>query len=84
MVINILVTKVELRNIDLNSVLSMVHSLRHSGYVQGEDFDFAYFPEKLAYGGYGSDQFDRVLQTKRVEFYFEDEQTAFLFKLKYQ
>jgi hypothetical protein len=84
MVINILVTKVELHNIDMNSTLNIVHNLRHSGYVQGKDFDFAYFPEKLSWDISSGDPFDRILQTRRVEFYFEDEQTAFLFKLKYQ
>jgi hypothetical protein len=82
MAINIIMTKVELYNIDMSSMLNIVYNLRHTGYVQGVDFDFAYFPEKLSWGG-ADDPFDRIIQTRRVEFYFSDEQAALIFKLKY-
>jgi hypothetical protein len=83
MAINIIMTKVELHNINMSSVLNIVYNLRHTGYVQGVDFDFAYFPEKLSWDISSGDPFDRIIQTRRVEFYFSDEQAALIFKLKY-
>jgi len=75
--------KIELHNLNINNALDIVRDLRYCGYSQGKDFDFAYFPEKISYDPSSGDFYSRILQTRRVEFYFENEQAAFLFRLKH-
>jgi len=71
---------VTLDDIDLNSIMNIVYNLRHSGYEQGKDFDFAYFPERVQFTfNFG----DVVRRPRRTEFSFYDEQLGMMFKLRY-
>lgn len=68
---------VTLNNFTLTEMLEIVADLRNQGYRQGQDFDFAYHPEKF------TDQvpYDRI-QERHIKFMFYDEQLGLFFKLK--
>jgi hypothetical protein len=57
--------------------LELVNELRNSGYIQGKDFDFAYYPS--AY-----DNFTGRTRPSYVLFHFHNEVLATYYGLKWQ
>lgn len=70
--------KVVLTDFTLNDFLEKIKDLRHAGYRQGYDFDFAYFPEKLE----SNDFSYTVKESRRIEVTFYDDELGLIFKLK--
>lgn len=70
--------KVVLTDFTLSDILEKVDALRKEGYKQGKDFDFAYYPEKLANDNFTYDK----IQERKLEFTFYDNELALIFKLK--
>lgn len=70
--------KVVLTDFVLSDILETVTSLRQQGHRQGQDFDFAYHPEKFE----GNNSFAGKIQQRTVEFTFYDEELGLMFKLK--
>lgn len=79
--INNFMITVTLDDIDLKSIMNIVYNLRHSGYEQGKDFDFAYFPERVQFT---LDFGDVVRRPRRTEFRFNNEELALFFQLKHK
>lgn len=73
-------TQVELVSIRIDRVLEIVHELRQEGLVQGQDFDFAYSPERL---NYNLAYIGEVLDQRHTVFSFYNDSLASWFALKY-
>lgn len=70
---------VRFTGIKVDTILDIVHELRRLGLVQGQDFDFAYTPEK-----HKNDLIDGAALVKRhTVFSFYDDGLASWFGIKY-
>ena len=70
-------TSVSIEGLTVNETMEIVYDLRSQGYIQGVDFDFAYYPEVF-------DSFcGEPLRFKHAVFTFYVEKYATLFALKY-
>lgn len=73
-------TQIELVSIRIDRVLEIVRELRHQGLVQGQDFDFAYSPERL---DYNLASVGEVLAQRHTVFSFYNDSLASWFGIKY-
>ena len=66
---------IAIRNIDPNQVIDIVHVLKEQGYMQGQDFDFAY----------NQSRWDEMIGEipRHTDFVFYNDQLATWFQLKY-
>lgn len=62
---------------NINRIMDVVHDLRAQGLVQGQDFDFAYYPGEVT-----TDEFHIATQ-RRTVFTFYTESMATWFAIKY-
>ena len=69
-----------LTNVKIDNILAIVRELRQLGIVQGEDFDFAYTPERL---DYNLASVGEILSMRKTTFSFYDESLASWFGIKY-
>lgn len=70
-------TAVNIEDLTVNETMEIVYELRRQGYIQGVDFDFAYYPEVM--NNFSGDP----LRFKHAVFTFYVEKYATLFALKY-
>jgi len=70
--------KIKIEPTDAGRALEIVRELRDMGLVQGQDFDFAYFPPQSS----GSYSYEPNIPA-RAEFEFYNEKYSSMFALKY-
>jgi UDP-N-acetyl-D-mannosaminuronate dehydrogenase len=71
---------IQLTGTRIDTILGIVRELRQAGLVQGQDFDFAYSPERL---DYNLATVGEVLARRHTVFSFYDESLASWFGIKY-
>jgi UDP-N-acetyl-D-mannosaminuronate dehydrogenase len=71
---------IELTGTKIDTILGIVRELRQAGLVQGQDFDFAYTPERL---DYNLASVGEVLARRQTVFSFYDDGLASWFGIKY-
>jgi hypothetical protein len=71
---------IELTGTKIDTILGIVRELRQAGLVQGQDFDFAYTPERL---DYNLASVGEVLAKRQTVFSFYDDGLASWFGIKY-
>ena len=71
---------IRLTGVRIDTILGIVRDLRQAGLVQGQDFDFAYTPERL---DYNLATVGEVLAKRQTVFSFYDESLASWFGIKY-
>ena len=71
---------IELTGTKIDTILGIVRELRQAGLVQGEDFDFAYTPERL---DYNLASVGEVLAKRQTVFSFYNDSLASWFGIKY-
>ncbi len=70
-------TEIKLLNHNASQVIAIVHEIRDQGYVQGQDFDFAYSPER-----YDNFSHEPVMRSHAVFTFYEDSLASW-FAIKY-
>jgi hypothetical protein len=70
-------TEIKLLERNASHVIAIVHEIRGHGYIQGQDFDFAYSPER-----YDNFSHEPVVRAHAV-FTFYDDSLASWFAIKY-
>lgn len=70
-------TEIKLLERNASHVIAIVHEIRGHGYIQGQDFDFAYSPER-----YDNFSHEPVMRAHAV-FTFYDDSLASWFAIKY-
>lgn len=68
---------VNLKKVDVNRIMEIVRELREMGWVQGQDFDFAYRQAQYDNNGW------QEVTPKQTMFTFYNEKYASFFLLKY-
>ncbi len=71
---------IQLTGTGIDTILGIVRELRQAGLVQGQDFDFAYTPERL---DYNLASVGEVLAKRQTVFSFYDDGLASWFGIKY-
>lgn len=71
---------IRLTGVRIDTILGIVRDLRQAGLVQGQDFDFAYTPERL---DYNLATVGEVLARRQTVFSFYDDSLASWFGIKY-
>jgi len=71
---------IRLTGVRIDTILGIVRDLRQAGLVQGQDFDFAYTPERL---DYNLATVGEVLAQRQTVFSFYDDGLASWFGIKY-
>lgn len=70
-------TEIKLLNHNASHVIAIVHEIRDQGYIQGQDFDFAYSPER-----YDNFSHEPVVRSHAVFTFYEDSLASW-FAIKY-
>jgi hypothetical protein len=69
-----------LTDLRVDSILKIVRELKDQGLVQGQDFDFAYTPERL---DMNLASFGEIISMRKTRFTFYTESLATWFGIKY-